>query len=104
MSVTLDVAELSEGAEGLPALCRDGMGLARALPLGKGWSAHNGRVLGPAVGTFVLDGMVQDCSRACFFPPLAGDLSAAFPSSLAGWRVSVNTNGVRCVASLGMWV
>ena len=58
MSVTLDVAELSEGAEGLLALCRDGMGLARALPLGKGWSACNGHVLGPAVGTFVLNGMV----------------------------------------------
>ena len=104
MSVTLDVAELSEGAEGLLALCGDGMGLAHALPFGKGWSACNGRVLGPAVGTFVLNGMVRDCSRACFFPPLAGDLSAAFPSSLAGWRVSANTNGVRCVASLGMWV
>ena len=104
MSVTLDVAESSEGAEGLSALCRDGMGLARALPFGKGWSARNGHVLGPAVRTFVLDGVVWDCSRACFFPPLAGDLSAAFPSSLAGWRVSANTNGVHCIASLGAWV
>ena len=44
MSVTLDVAELSKSAEGLLALCGDSMGLARALPLGKGWSARNGHV------------------------------------------------------------
>ena len=83
MSVTLDVAELSEGAEGLLALCGDGMGLAHAFPLGRGWSACNGHVLGPAVGTFVLNRMVRDCSHACFFPPLAGDLSVAFLSSLS---------------------
>ena len=104
MSVTLDVAELSEGAEGLLALCGDGMGLACVFPLGKGWSTHNGHVLGPAVGTFVLDRVVQDCSHACFFPPLPGDLSVAFPSSLAGRHVSANTNGVRCIASPDMWV
>ena len=104
MSVTLDVAESSEGAEGLSALCGDGMGLAHALLFGKGWSACNGRVWGPAIRTFVLNGVVQDCSHACFFPLLAGDLSVAFPSSLAGQRVSANTNGVHCIASLGTWV
>ena len=56
MSATLDVADVSVGAEGLSALCGDGMGLARALPLGKGWTTRNGRVLGPAIGTFVLKG------------------------------------------------
>ena len=56
------------------------------------------------IGTSVLDEVAGDHSYACFSPPLPGDVAVTLPSSLAGQCVSVNTNDVCCVVSIGTWV
>ena len=77
---------------------------ACSLPFTEGCPACGNVTLGPGVGDSFLNITEQYSYCTVLSTPLPWDVAVIPASSIAGWHMSGTTNGVPCIASLGMWV
>ena len=101
----LSMALLSHvSSKHLSALDTGCSSVACSLPFAEGCPTCGNVVLGPGIGDSSLD--IAEWYSCCtvLSMPLPWDVAVIPTLSISGQRLSGTTNGVPCIASLGMWV